>query len=118
MADPVLITLAQANDHLRLDLGLTDTSPPAFEDERIPHLLVLMVAAESVICDYLKIDGAALSASPPVFSDQDIEVIRAAALLALAALWDDAPERTIGDYLKRDGTIALMLARLRDPALA
>lgn len=112
-----IITLEEANDHLRLNLGVVATSPLTFEDDRIPALLVKITAAESIIRDYLKI-GASVFASPPSFTTDQVEVIRAAVLLALSALWDDSPERTVGDYMAPTGTIALLLARLRDPTLA
>lgn len=124
MADPVLISLAEANDHLRLDLVVVETSPLTFEDDRIPGLLVNMVAAEAIILDYLKVQGDQILTSPPLWTEQDRNVVRAAVLLMLSALWDDAPERTVGDYMKvadqfrPAGTIVLMLARLRDPTLA
>lgn len=118
MADPQLITVSEANGHLALDLEVVATSPLTYEDERLPHLLVKMVAAEAIILDYLKLDGVPPVTSPPTWSDQDLQVVRAAVLIALKALWDDAPERTLGDYMKPSGTISLLLMRLRDPTLA
>lgn len=112
-----LITVEQANDHLRLDLEVVATSPLTFDDERIPALLVKIAAAEAIVRDYLKC-GPTVLGSPPSFTADAQEVIRAAMLLVLSALWDDAPERTVADYMAPTGTISLLLARLRDPALA
>jgi len=115
-----LITVTEAGEHLRLDLNLVAASPVTYDDERLPALLVKMAAAEAIILDYLKVDPAAMTSSPPTWpaKPRDLEVVRAAILLILSALWDDAPERTVADYMKRDGTVALLLARLRDPAIA
>lgn len=125
MPDPQLITLSEANDHLRLDLAVVnaETSPASttFEDDRIPGLLTKIIAAEAVVLDYLKVQGPLeASGSPPSggWSDQDREVVRASVLLALSALYDDAPQRTIADYMGEGGAITLMLNRLRDPTLA
>lgn len=118
-----LITLTQADAHLRLDLDLT-ASPPT--DERIPDLELKMDQAEAIILGYLKADDDVLDGSPPGYSvgspvlwtARDVKVIASAILLLLAALHDDAPDRTVADYMKAGGTIDLLLARLRDPALA
>lgn len=115
-----LITVTEANNHLRLNLVELETSPVTYEDERLPDLLVKIEAAEAVIFDYLKTDGPPMEGSPPVavWGDQETNVVRAAVLLLLSALWDDAPERTVADYMAPGGTIPLLLARLRDPTLA
>jgi hypothetical protein len=121
-----LITLAQADAHLRLDLDLTG-SPPA--DPRVPDLQLKMVQAEAIIIDYLKLDDDEYelavngdpNASPPTdptWSDRDQAVVQAAVLLVLSALYDDEIQRTLGDYLADNGVIARLLMRLRDPALA
>jgi hypothetical protein len=118
-----LITVAQADAHLRLDLDLT-ASPP--DDPRIPDVELKMDQAEAIVLDYLKVDDDVLdgsppgylAGSPPLWGARDLKVIQSAILLILSALWDDSPDRTVADYMKQDGTIALLLARLRDPALA
>jgi len=115
---PSLITVAEADDHLRLDLAIAATSPLTFDDARVSGLVVKIDAAEAVILDYLKVRAADLEASPAPFDTQDLTVIRAAVLLMLSALWDDAPDRTVADYMKPGGTIPLLLARLKDPTLA
>jgi hypothetical protein len=114
----VLITVAQADAHLRLDLE--------DDDDRLPDLELKMLQAESIVMDYLKADADVLEGSPPAYStssppiwtDRDVAVIQAAILLVLSAIYDDEIERTLGDYLAPDGVIARLLARLRDPTLA
>lgn len=122
----LLITTSQANRHLRLDMDGENDSPPFASDERLQDLELKIEAAESIVLDYLKADRDVFEGSPPNYSasspvlwvERDLKVIRSAVLLLLSALWDDAPDRTVADYMKRDGTIPLLLARLRDPALA
>ena len=122
----VLITVAQADAHLRTDLETDGNSPPTYTDERLPGLQLKMDQAEAVVLDYLKVADDVLEGSPPnyatsspsLWSARDLKVIQSAILLILSALWDDSPDRTVADYMKQDGTIALLLARLRDPALA
>lgn len=114
-----LITLSEANDHLRLNLEVVEASPLTFEDDRIPALELKIAAAEAAVLNYLKVAADDPDAtSPPLWGTRDRDLVRSAVLLALSALWDDAPERTIGDYMKPDGAICLLLARLRDPTLA
>ncbi len=115
---PAIVTVAEADDHLRLDLVVAATSPLTFDDARVPGLIVKIDAAEAIILDYLKVRAAVLTASPATWDAQDLHVVRAAVLLMLSALWDDAPDRTVADYMKPGGTIPLLLARLRDPTLA
>lgn len=121
-----LITLAQADKHLRLELEHDDGSPLTFTDDRVAELQLKITAAEAIILNYLKVaadasvDGVP-DASPPVaplWSDRDRAVVQSAALLALSALWDDEKERTIADYMAPMGAITLLLMRLRDPAIA
>jgi hypothetical protein len=112
-----LITMQEANDQLRLDLE-KGGSPPAFIDDRVPGLQTKIIQAEAIILNYLKVTGDP-DGSPPLWSDRDRAVVQSAAFLALSALYDDAPERTLGDYLAfPNGTISLLLSRLRDPTLA
>ena len=121
-----LVTIAQADAHLRLDLENDGASPPTYTDDRLPDLELKIDAAEAIVLDYLKVDADVLDGSPPNYStgspplwvDRDLKVIRSAILLILSALWDDAPERTVADYMKQGGTVDLLLARLRDPAMA
>ena len=113
-----LVTIAQADAHLRLDLENDGASPPTYTDDRLPDLELKIDAAEAIVLDYLKAEDDVLDGSPPLWVDRDLKVIRSAILLILSALWDDAPERTVADYMKQGGTVDLLLARLRDPAMA
>jgi hypothetical protein len=107
-----IITLEQANAHLRLDLDMGSPSDP-----RIPDVELKMMQAEALILDYLKV-GANEILSPSVFNDQDMSVVQAAVLMVLSALYDDEAERTLGAYMAPMGVISLLLMRLRDPTLA
>ena len=124
-----LITLAQAVAHLRLELDGEDDSPQFASDDRVPDILLKMDQAEGIIINYLKLSDAAFDlaangdadASPevaPTWSARDRLNVQAAVLMVLSALFDDEIERTLGDYMKPDGVIPLLLARLRDPAIA
>lgn len=110
-----LITLEEATSHLRIDLSMDSSSPPAVDDERYPDLLLKMAQAEAAVLDYIEMVEADLSASGVDPAWQDI--IKAAMLLLLTALWDDR-EGTKGDYFAQDGAIARLLRRIRYPAIA
>lgn len=110
-----LITLQQANDHLRLDIDL-GVSP---SDDQIPDLELKITQAEAIILDYLKVDDSQLiTGSPSDWSARDVTVVQSAALLVLSALYDDDANRTLGDYMAPKGVIPLLLMRLRDPTVA
>jgi hypothetical protein len=122
----VLVTLEQADAHLRLDLDLTG-SPPA--DPRIPDLALKIEQSEAIVINYLKLNDAAVELAingdsntspetPPTWSDRDRFNVQAAVLLVLSALYDDEIQRTLGDYMNPDGVIPLLLMRLRDPTFA
>lgn len=114
-----LITMAQANDHLRLDLENDGGSPIVYTDARTPNVAMKIVQAESIVLNYLKIDEPHdPNASPQIWTEADLIVVQSAALLILSALFDDAQGRTVEDYMKAHGTVPLLLVRLRDPALA
>jgi hypothetical protein len=124
-----LITVQQANAHLRLDIEGLDDSPISSTDDRLPDLELKMEQAEGIVINYLKLDDDALDiaingdsdASPEVpatWSTRDRYNVQAAVLLVLSALFDDEMNRTLGDYMKPDGVIPLLLMRLRDPAYA
>jgi hypothetical protein len=114
-----LITVAQADAHLRLSLEHDDGSPLTYTDDRLPDLQLKMLQAEAIVLDYLKVAVEdPMGTSPPLWSGRHAAVVQAAVLLVLSALYDDEIERTLGDYLKDDGVISRLLTRLRDPALA
>lgn len=118
-----LVTLEQANHHLRLNLSSTG-SPATFDDPRVPDLEMKIAQAEAIILDYLK-TAAVYSGSPPVwsgspprFDERDTRLISAAVLFALEALYDADKDRTLADYMAPNGAITLLLMRQRAPALA
>jgi hypothetical protein len=114
-----LITLDMANDHLRLDLETDGASPPAFIDPRAANVLMKVSQADAIVLNYLKIDEPHDPAdSPQIWTDTDVLNVQAAMLMVLSALFDDAQGRTVEDYLKPSGPVALLLARLRDPTYA
>lgn len=112
-----LITLEQANHHLRLDLANDGASPPTFTDSRVPDVEMKISQAEAIILNYLKVSGDP-DGSPPLWSDQDRSCVQAATLMALSSLYDDDKDRSIASYMVPNGIITLLLMRLRDPALA
>ena len=125
----LLVTIAQANAHLRLDLQSENDSPPFASDERTADVELKMAQAEGIVVNYLKLDDDGLdlalngdpNASPvvaPTWNARDTFNVQAAVLLVLSALYDDEMNRTLGDYMKAGGVIPLLLARLRDPAIA
>lgn len=108
-----LITVEQANDHLRLDMEGNDASPPDFSgDERFDEVTRKVAEATDIVVNYIKKPdhGWTVETVPPR--------IRSAILLALSAVWEDREGTGDGDYLRPDGAIARLLARDRDPAIA
>jgi hypothetical protein len=113
-----LITVAQANDHLRLDLENDGSSPPNFDDPRVPELQLKMDEATDAVLDYLKVGQD----SPPLWDDETVPPrVRAAILLVLTSLYDD---RAAGEMLAGlsggdlKNPVVALLYRLRDPAMA
>jgi hypothetical protein len=111
----LFVTLEQAKDHLRID----DTDSDA-------DVTLKITQAEAIVTDYMKVDPTMLEGSPPLWTstspllwtDRDLSVIQASVLLVLSALYDDEMNRTLSDYMAPGGVVALLLARLRDPAIA
>lgn len=104
-----LVTVEEANDHLRLDLEGTDDE---FDDERLPDLELKIAQASDIVIGYLKKPDNTWTAQsvPPA--------IKAATLLVLSALWEDREGTGDGDFLRPDGAVARLLVRHRDPAIA
>jgi gp6-like head-tail connector protein len=111
----MFVTLTQAKDHLRID-----------DDDSDTDLTLKITQAEAIVTDYMHVDPDLLEGSPPVWtsgspllwSARDLSVIQASVLLVLSALYDDEMNRTLEDYMKPGGVIALLLARLRSPTFA
>ena len=114
-----LITLQMADDHLRLNLENDGASPPTFTDPRTPNVETKVAQAEAVVLNYLKLDAPHdPSDSPQIWTETDVLTVQAACLMILSALFDDAQNRTVEDYMKPGGAVPLLLMRLRDPAYA
>lgn len=114
-----MITLEQANMHLRLEMENDGGSPIVFTDERAPNVQLKIDQAEAIVLNYLKIAEAPDPlASPTIWTERDYAVVQSCVLLILSALFDDEDGRTVGAYMAQGGTVPLLLARLRDPALA
>jgi hypothetical protein len=108
---PRFITIQQAIDHLRLDLEIGDS--PVDPEEA--HLELKVDAAEAVYVNYLKKNDDSPPWEP---SEAELPIVQACVLLLLTGLWDDREGSGVGDYLKPNGAVALLSARLRDPAIA
>ena len=115
-----LITLDQANDHLRLDLSSDGNSPPDYSgDPQAAELSRKIEEATDIVLDYI--------ASYVLRTGADWDEItvppgiRAATLMVLAWLWDhrgdDETDQGAADgYLTRP--VTSLLHRYRDPSLA
>lgn len=100
-----LVTLQEADDHLRLDLQSGD--------EREADVLLKMEQATDIVLDYLKTEESGWDEETVPRS------IHAAILLVLGDLWEAREGGAEnGDYISPNGTVARLLHRFRDPALA
>jgi hypothetical protein len=114
-----LITIAEADAHLRLDLENAGGSPLIYTDDRLANVEMKIAQAEAIILNYLKRTAFPdPDDSPQVWTESDVLVVKASIFLLLSALFDDANGRTVEDYMRAGGTIPLLLVRLRDPAIA
>lgn len=114
-----LITIQQANDHLRLDLEGDGSSPESFDsDIRTAEVKLKMEQATDVVLDYLKVGQD----SPPLWDEDTVPPrVRAAILLVLTSLYDDkAAGEMLTGLAGNDlaNPVVALLYRLRDPALA
>jgi hypothetical protein len=115
-----LITLAQANDHLRLDLRSDGNSPPDYSgDPLAPEVVRKIEEATDVVLHYI---ASYIARVQPEWDETSVPPgIRAATLMVLAWLWehrgDDETDQGAADgYLTRP--VTSLLHRYRDPALA
>lgn len=110
-----LVTIEEANRHLRLDLGLDAESGSGAEDDDggiRADLVLKMEQATEIVLDYLKTEGSG-------WDEETVpRPIHAAVLLVLSALWEDREGTGDGDYIAPNGTVARLLHRFRDPAIA
>src|SRR5688572_17402663 len=105
-----LISFEEAVAHLRMELDHDDSSPPVYDDERVPDISNKMLQAEAIVLNYLGLAEAAdIYASPPpvrAFTANDVEIIRAAIFDTLSALFDADKARTIVEaYAMNVGTV-------------
>lgn len=105
------VTIEQAIGHLKLDFS-ADDSPP---DPELEVLESKLDAAEAVILDYLKVIDDSPEWEP---SEAQLPIVQVAVKIVLSALWDDREGTGDGDYLRPDGSVARLLVRMRDPAIA
>jgi hypothetical protein len=103
-----LITLEEADQHLRLDLS-DGGSPYATTDARAAEVQRTIEHASAVTLDYLKTPDAEYDPDTVPF------VIKAACLLILAALWE---HRGDVSYDPISPAVVSLLMRSRDPAIA
>ncbi len=108
-----LITVAEADMHLGIDLQTDGGSPPTYTDERLSYLQLQMEVASEAVISYLKYDDT-------TWDDYTVpKEVKQAVLLVLAAYWwnrgDDAKAV---DPFADNGAVANLLRQRRDPALA
>lgn len=112
-----LVTIKQAERHLRLDIDNTNT-------EHVPDLELKLDAATEIILNYLKIPipehTSPIEDSPTYdyWANNPNAVpfgIKAAALLAVAELWENR-EASVADVLSP--AVCSLLARYRTAAMA
>ena len=99
-----LVTTAEANAHLRLDL----TSG----DDREDDLASKMEQATDIVLDYLKTEGSGWDETTVP------RPVHAAILITLTSLWDDRTGSSLGALFEEGGACNALLKRFRDPALA
>jgi hypothetical protein len=114
----MLITIAEANNFLRLDLEGADSSPPAITDERLAGVQLAMEIANASILNYLEVEGDPDASSPPIWTESQRNTVRAAVFYMLKAVYDNPGDDAAERFLKPGGTIDMLLARLRTPAVA
>ena len=108
-----LVSVEEADFHLRLDLETDGGSPTVYTDERLSYLLLQIEIASDAVIDYLKYEGTG-------WDDETVpKVVKQAVLLVLGAYWNNrGDDQKAVDPFKPDGAVARLLARSRDPALA
>jgi N-methylhydantoinase B/oxoprolinase/acetone carboxylase alpha subunit len=113
-----LVTLAQVNSALRLDL--IDTTPDFAGDDRTEDIKLKIKQAEDIVLDFIQ--------PKPLVAWTENTVpgrVSAAIILAVSCLLDDTDERLamlsgLSGTIPADARnpIAALLWRLRDPSLA
>lgn len=107
------ITAQDASDNWRAGVEY-EGSPATSDDPRAARLEQCAEQAESIILNYLKVVDDSPQWEP---EESDLPNVQAAVLLVGKALYDgdhEAQERV----MSATGIVPLILARLRDPAIA
>lgn len=113
-----LVTLAQVNDALRLNLegDLSEPSADDGDDSRFADIQLKIKQATDIIMDYLDLSEDSYSGWTPETVPGPVS---ASIILAVKSLYDDPGEaKRLADLDKGEGAIASLLRRLRDPAMA
>ncbi len=112
-----LVTLAQVNAALRLDL---QGAAPGFEDDpRTPDVTLKIAQAEDIVLDFIQ------PAPDPAYDAETVPPrVTAAIIMAVGYLIDDSEEAhealaaLSGHDLNHRSPLVGLLKRLRDPSLA
>lgn len=112
-----LVTLAQVDLALRLDLTKTTAGEPpvtTYTDELVPDVEWRMAQATEIVIDYLK------KADHEWTSDDVPGPVSSAIILVIRALLDGEEAELLSGLAKGDMAtpVVALLMRLRDPALA
>lgn len=121
MTTPTLVTVAQVNRALRLDLEGDLGDNPSADDgdtDRLEDIEAKIDEATDIVLDYLKMDAAYVEWTADTVPGR----VGAAIIMVVDCLLDDTPEKqqmlaglSGGD---RNNPIVALLYRLRDPAMA
>lgn len=117
---PDLISVAMANDHLRLDLVGDGASPENFDgDTRTAEVERKIAEATDAVLDYIKSTVDRLEA--PWTEETVPPRVRSAILIVLADLWENRGDAEV-ELAQADGNLpkaaTSLLYRLRDPVIA
>jgi len=115
-----LVTVAQANDQLRLDLQSDGGSPEDFSaDPRTPEVERKIAEATDIVLNYI---SSYVQREQPTWDESTVPpLIRAAVLMILSWLWehrgdDDTDQSPADGYLIKP--VTALLHRYRDPTMA
>lgn len=108
------VTPEQANHNWRAGIAFGDSPDTSADDPRFPRLEQCLVQAESVILNYLKVTEESPAWTP---AEADLPNVQAAILIFGKTLYDENHEAQAHVMLP-NGIVPLLLARMRDPAIA
>lgn len=112
-----LITIGEANDHLRLDLEGDDSSPPDYSDDiRLPEVQRMIAAATSAVEDYA---ASYIARETPTWTaDTAPPQVKAATLMILSWLWEHRGDEDADAEGYLSVAVKSLLHRYRDPVCA